>query len=225
MLTIGYYESDSIYRILEFDAVITEGHEVTATLTEHPVERGADLSDHKRPGPRMLRLEGLVTNTPLGALPLTGGLFEDITASAQGTGSGKAVVTTFSASFDRVTAMLDKLTALTEGADLLTIVTDVRTYEDAELVSVTAPRVAESGDAITFALEIVQVRIADTQEVGAPVARFPRGRRARDNGAQNPAEATGDTAAGRAQGSILTRIRDSEDTPEFLRSFLGGGSS
>lgn len=218
MLTIGYLEGEA-FRVLEFDVVITEGHEITATLTEHPVERGADLADHKRPGPRLLRLEGLVTNTPLGAPPRTGGELEDVTASTQSTAS-KANVLKFSDSFDRVTKMLDKLTELTEGAQLLTIVTDVRTYEDAQLVGVTAPRTADGGDSITFALEIVQVRIADTQEVGAPVARSPRGRRSRDNGAQETTESTADTAAGRRQTSRLQALANS-DAGRQVQQYFG----
>jgi hypothetical protein len=51
--------------VLEFDAVPNESHVVSATVTEHPVEEGANMSDHAKPNLRVVTLEGVITNTPL----------------------------------------------------------------------------------------------------------------------------------------------------------------
>jgi len=211
MMTVGYVRTDDTGTdtlvILEVDAVMSESHEVMATLTDHPVERGADLSDHKRPGQRRYRLEGLVTNTPIGSVPLSGE-----NSSANGvTGTvrdspAKASVLQFSERFDRLRDVLDALTALTETAQLVTVTTDVRTYEDAQIVSVVAPR--DATDSITFTVDITQVRIAETRDVGAPVPRQPRGRRTRDNGAQAGAEAS--TSPPDQNSSAFRRMADSE---------------
>lgn len=214
MMTVGYVRTDGTgtdtFVILEVDAVMSESHEIMATLTDHPVERGADLSDHKRPGQRRYRLEGLVTNTPIGSIPLTGenSSADGVSGTVRDSGA-KANVLQFSDRFDRVRDMLDALTALTETAQLVTITTDVRTYEDAQIVAVTAPRSAEAGDSITFTVDVTQVRIAETRDVGAPVPRQPRGRRTRDNGAQAGAEA--ETAPAPDQNSsALRRLADSD---------------
>jgi len=214
MMTVGYIRTDDTgtdtFVILEVDAVMSESHEITATLTDHPVERGADLSDHKRPGQRRYRLEGLVTNTPLGSIPLTGenSSADSVTGTVRDSGA-KANVLQFSDRFDRVRDVLDALTLLTETAQLVTITTDVRTYEDAQIVAVMAPRSAEAGDSITFTVDVTQVRIAETRDVGAPVPRQPRGRRTRDNGAQAGAEAE-TVPAPDQNSSALRRLADSE---------------
>jgi hypothetical protein len=213
MMQVGYVrsgEDGDTFVIFEVDAVMSETHEITATLTDHPVERGADLSDHKRPGQRRYRLEGLVSNTPIGDVPLTGenSTASDVTAEPKES-PAKATVLTFSERFDRVRDMLDALTDLTESTQLVTITTDVRTYENAQIVSVVAPRTPDGGDSIAFAVDVVQVRIAETRDVGAPVPRQPRGRRTRDNGSQTGAEAETDPAPDQ-NSSAAQRIADSE---------------
>lgn len=211
MMTVGYVRTDDTgtdtFVILEVDAVMSESHEVMATLTDHPVERGADLSDHKRPGQRRYRLEGLVTNTPIGSVPLSGenSSANDVTGSVRDS-PARASVLQFSERFDRIRDVLDALTALVESAQLVTVTTDVRTYEDAQIVSVVAPR--DATDSITFTVDITQVRIAETRDVGAPVPRQPRGRRTRDNGAQAGAEAA--TNPPDQNSSALRRMADSE---------------
>ena len=52
------------------DVAISEKHSLAADVTEHPVEEGASITDHVRPQPRTVELEGLVTNHPL-ELPLS----------------------------------------------------------------------------------------------------------------------------------------------------------
>lgn len=46
------------------DVSISEQHQLSADVTEHPVEDGGAISDHVRPTPRVVHLEGLVTNHP-----------------------------------------------------------------------------------------------------------------------------------------------------------------
>jgi len=188
MLQISYVEGDS-FVFVEFDAVMTENHEVMSTITSHAVERGADISDFKRPGQKHIRLEGLVTNTPLGAPPLSGlnSNASNVTVQTRavpGAKDSRAVTQQFSEAFDRVKDMLAELTSLTENSVLLSIATDVATYEDVQLISMSAPRDSESGNAITFTIELVQIRIAETSTVDVPRPSQPRGRTRRNNGAQ-----------------------------------------
>lgn len=51
--------------VLEFDAVMAETHLAQADVTEHPVEVGANISDHVRPKLRVVTTEILITNTPV----------------------------------------------------------------------------------------------------------------------------------------------------------------
>jgi hypothetical protein len=52
------------------DVSISEQHSVGADVSDHPVEDGIGITDHIRPTPRTVRIEGLITNHPL-ELPLT----------------------------------------------------------------------------------------------------------------------------------------------------------
>jgi hypothetical protein len=57
---------------LTFDNVISETHDFTVTTTDHPVEKGINISDNIRQDPVMFTAECLVTNTPIVTSP-TGG--------------------------------------------------------------------------------------------------------------------------------------------------------
>lgn len=52
------------------DVSIRESHSATAEVSDHPVEEGSAITDHVRPLPRTIEIEGLVTNHPL-ELPLS----------------------------------------------------------------------------------------------------------------------------------------------------------
>jgi hypothetical protein len=47
------------------DVSVEESHEAEAEVSEHPVEIGANIADHIRPLPRVITIEGIVTNHPL----------------------------------------------------------------------------------------------------------------------------------------------------------------
>lgn len=56
-----HVEIDDIW----IDVSIKETHGLSAEVTDHPVERGANVADHIRPMPRTFTMDGLVTNTPI----------------------------------------------------------------------------------------------------------------------------------------------------------------
>src|SRR5678810_739366 len=52
------------------DATISEEHRYESETTDYPVERGANITDHNRPLPIEVTLEGIVSNTPIGDVAL-----------------------------------------------------------------------------------------------------------------------------------------------------------
>jgi hypothetical protein len=52
------------------DVSLSETHQLSAQVTEHPVEDGVNITDHIRPQPRSIQIEGIVTNHPI-ELPLS----------------------------------------------------------------------------------------------------------------------------------------------------------
>lgn len=53
------------YTVLEFDIISGEEHTITAEVSDHPVEEGADVSDNVRAGLQRLSLRGVVTDSPI----------------------------------------------------------------------------------------------------------------------------------------------------------------
>jgi len=59
------YGTGSRAGLIELDAVLSEGHESSADVTEHPVEAGVAITDHVRRKLRTLEIQGVVTSTPI----------------------------------------------------------------------------------------------------------------------------------------------------------------
>ena len=87
MSTILIVEDDAGLTILEIvpfappvGVTLSESHNATNEVTEFPVEEGANISDHVRPGLKTVSLEVLITNTPIQVDPfqVTGGLTSNL---------------------------------------------------------------------------------------------------------------------------------------------------
>lgn len=52
-------------QFVQFDAITAETHEALMAITSHPVEEGADVSDHARPEAERITIEGTVSSKPL----------------------------------------------------------------------------------------------------------------------------------------------------------------
>lgn len=190
----------SVEHVLAFDAVTSETHETGSTLTEHAVESGAPISDHKRPNQRKIMIEATVTNTPIGTPPLSGFGPSPVDFSERKSETAGATVRVFSARFDRMSDALDTLDMLATNAITVTISTRVRTYEACQIVAVSAPRSPEDGDSIRFTVEARQVRIAEALRVDVPRPREPRGQDRASAGTQATAEADAVPESVLAQG-------------------------
>ena len=58
-------------KVLHFDVVKSEQHNISTFITEHPVESGADIADHVRSNLDTFTLEGFVTNAPISGVDKT----------------------------------------------------------------------------------------------------------------------------------------------------------
>lgn len=219
----GDLTSAAVEHTLGFDAVTKEIHAWSATLTEHAVEEGAALSDHKLVHGDKLTLEVEVTNTPLGAPPPSG--YGDdgapVVASSDKGVNVPATVVQFSRAFDRVGDVEVTLHRLIHEETLVTISTTKRTYYQMALVDVTAPRdQPHAGDAYKFTIDASAVRVAETQLIGSPEPREPRGRSGSSSGAQESQEEG--SGNGRNQ-SVASRLVDAREA--YTQSRDNGGTS
>jgi hypothetical protein len=122
--------------LLKLDAVEKEGHHSSVEATDSPVEEGVNITDHLRPKPDEVTIEGWVTNTPLpppGSQALfSPGLAENAYAD-----------------------LLD----LHDNPRLITVITSLRTYDDVALIDLQVPRDAKTGEAVHFTAQFKQIRI------------------------------------------------------------------
>jgi hypothetical protein len=149
---------------ITIDACAEESHQLTNTITDHPVERGTNISDHVRPDPDLVTLQCFVSNTPLsqeqqtrtireGNLEFESTSVEDVPIG-QDNGRGA-----------RVFAALEKLRL---DGTMVQVVTTLKTYalketEGMVIQSITIPRRPANYDGLEFSITLKQIRIVKTR--------------------------------------------------------------
>jgi hypothetical protein len=197
---------DGQSQAIELDAVVRQSHESSATATEHPVETGANISDHIRPNLDRLTLEVVVSNKPT-TVPATqmDGVSRDPAGlelqDQTGLVLAKANVLIFDGEFDRVRTIYDLLLELQSNGEIVSIQTSLRDYTNMVLQRVSPLREAGSGDALFATVEARQIRVVDSEVVEVQEPEQDRDRRRRNRGRQNTAESTNPR-----DSSVLARL-------------------
>lgn len=125
---------------IELDASIQENHRSANAVTSFPVEQGVNISDHVRKEPDSVTIRGIVTDHPL----IWGG--------------GGFVKRSIQA-YQKVLRMMDD-------AELISVVTTIRQYDNMIIQSNDTPRNSSLGNAVEFNLtlrEIKTVQVLETQ--------------------------------------------------------------
>lgn len=250
----GSYILRSDGRTLKFDVTNSVTHEGAVILTDHPVERGANISDHARKDLARVTLEVTVSNAPIrsdlrdgaeatvtinvagyvpagrkGKIPLDvkpyepslsptpgavfgavgrgiRGLFGGVKGYAANVSPGpsfgrparyQALVLQFDRPFDAVAETLGHLDSLQNTAELVTVITTERDYENMVLERFTAPK--DRGDSIKISMEFRQVRVVTAKVVSVPV-KNPAAAKKVDKGAQSS------KSAEEVKESILSKL-------------------
>lgn len=150
---------------IELDAVVSEQHSLTSTITDHPVEEGASVSDHSRPEPPRVQLDCIVSNTPLA---------NRRSSTVRDSASGRSFVVTAEQEPSRGKNAYDRLLQLQEAGSLITVVTSLRTYESMVIESISIPRDAKTSNALRFTVQLKRVRVVKNKLTRVVVAKDPR---------------------------------------------------
>lgn len=213
------YTGPTLISDLAIDCTVTETHSASSTVTAHPVEKGADITDHIRPEPLQLSITGIVSDTPLGSKQIQraidiGGTSVQVTQQetpTSATGFGRAA--------------WSKLEEILAAAKPIKVVTRDKTYESMALVSLSVPKDARTGGAFAFTAQFRQVRIVFNRSTKVVVAKAPKSHKKQDTGKQPTAELeqpsnysseARDIAGDAGVDKALGQIRD-------IRSSLGLG--
>jgi Dit-like tail protein len=139
------------------DCVRQETHSFDSDVTSHPVEKGADVTDHVRPRPITVTLECIVSNTPIEPVasqrPAGGIPAEDAHAWLMG---------------------------IRDDREPVTIETHRRAYENMVLTSLSEPLDAATGDGLVFSATFVQIELVQIEKV--TVISTPRAARKKNLG-------------------------------------------
>ena len=134
---------------IDFDATLDELHEWKNEVTQNPVETGSPIADHVIEKPDKLRLQGVITNSPLRG-PDAGKYF-----------GGQIEV-------DRVQDKFETIYILFKQKEKIIVYTKHKIYTDMVIESVSIPRNAQIGEEIQFTMELVNIRLVATQLVTLP---------------------------------------------------------
>lgn len=137
---------------LELDASVTETHRLAGEATQHPVEVGADLTDHIRSMAQEIDIVGVVSNTPI---PLDPAIIQPSVAGGDPT--------------SRAEDAFEALKRLQSTGTLCTVTTTLATYSDMYLISLAATRDAARGNIAEMQMTWTEIRFAATQRVASPV--------------------------------------------------------
>lgn len=151
---------------LEIDATLSEQHSISVEVTDFPVEKGAAISDHKRVKPDVIKLEGVVSNTPLAPK-------DSLPANHE----------------TRAKSAFEYLQKLKNTDALIQIVTVLKKYENMTLVDAQMPQDARIGDVFQFTGTFKQVTIVENRTVAVVVTRAPNGKPLDKKGSQPTKEA------------------------------------
>lgn len=192
------------------EMVTNEVHELSAILTEHPVEEGQNVTDHIRRVPDCVTLEVFVSNTPLqdqrgsienitlsypkipgppllspgGLFGAVGGAVRDILGSAAS--APNATVLTFPAPFDNVADILTKLRFVLDTGARVQLYTPHWAYDSMVLTDLKKNRAPDDGDGARLTLSFKQIRIVTSKTVKAPVPLEVRAKKSIAKGGQTP---------------------------------------
>lgn len=163
-LTLIYQPTQAKIDTIELDAAISESHTGEVEVTEHPVEQGANVSDHARRKPETLSIEGVVSNTPISrkqnkrAIQSQGKQFT--TTAEADTVQGQPGM---------AESAYTKLLFLKDNAKLITVVTKLRTYSNMVLKHLNVPRDARTGEVLRFTAQFLEIKIVQNRTVVLPV--------------------------------------------------------
>lgn len=162
---------------IEFDASVDEGINLSSDITDDPVEEGSNITDHSRRKNPTIKLNVIVTNTPI-RFP---GSFADDTEEKKveiETPGGNGVVVESDRKFDRVKAVYDQLVLLKDNATRLTVLLgDKFLFQEMLIADIDVNRNATTGSFLSANLMLKEVRIVNTRTTDAPLPR-PREQRA-----------------------------------------------
>ena len=208
------------------DAVPEENHDLTNTITDSPVEKGADVTDHIRPDPDQITMKCMISNTPLSTGQQT-----------RAVRRGDFVLNTNQEDRGQVGKMdglalsgWKKLRKLRDDGAVVTVSTTLGDYTSMAIKSISAPRNAKNYDGLEFTITFRKIVIVENKLTRSTTTTDPSASNKKKTGAQttkngldkdgkptSAAFAQSDTASQSMQGSSNDTVKA---TGNAIQGFL-----
>lgn len=144
------------------DAVITEVFDNTVTVTENPVELGAQITDHSIIQPRTYTMEAVVSNTPLGFTGLqetAGNIIDSVTGFfGDSTGTG----------LTRAQAAYRDLVNIQSAREPITVQTGLNLLPNLLITRISSARTKDTSGALFFTADLREVIIVESETIERP---------------------------------------------------------
>lgn len=167
----------------EIDAVLSEERTTECEITDHPVEKGVSITDHARVKPKVISLDVVVSDTPVGGLAERRGIVVD---GAIGPNVDISPDGDFIAS-DVARAWLEALQLKREPITVSTEWTRVdgskgyKAFDNMMIQSISETIAPETGDAFTCKVTLKQITFVTNDRTVVNVA-VPRAKKGIDKG-------------------------------------------
>lgn len=213
--------------LLVVDATVSEVPTYEAEPTEHPIEDGSAITDHVKVKPITLKIDGIISETPLtlsaqlaGLTAAAGSVGGSIVGGFKGgvanqlatIGAGKLGAKIFGNTQSPVVIARQQLRDLLLKKRLHRIVTKYEVFDNMILTSLTFTRDQNTGGSIKFSATAKQIKIVKSEVVTI------------DNIARSAAHGSKKTKLGQQQGTAATADQTKKSSALFkLGNLLGGG--
>jgi hypothetical protein len=173
------------------DVVLEEDHRSDLTITENPIEFGADVADHAYVEPKRLKMRGAV-----GATPRIGSIVHGFPST-------------------RVSAAYEALLALQKQKEPFDVVTGLTLYRNMLIESIGVKRDVKTAGILDFEAELTEVIIAtsayaegsgDKTPAAGETAQRASGNVNRGEITPTPQATTSSTISGANNGSALSNV-------------------
>ena len=214
---ISWFDSSPpyAYRVLRFHTVESETMSSSVSTSDHPIEEGADITDHVRAEARTAAIVGRVSQKPTRGQSLTregfvegvyaplrldvprpdpsflqGGVASSIGRAVAGV-QGPVTVSTlqFFTQQNFFEEVLKVLFKLQDDAQLVECVTTPWSLTNCIITGVTPSRAAEDGGGGTVAVDFKQIKKVRLKTANVPIASEPKMKKQINLGKQNPPDA------------------------------------
>ena len=134
---------------VELDIVVSEGVTTSSTITENPVEQGADVTDHIITNAMTFSMTGMVSDTPVKFLGgKLGGNANDVLGLERPT-----------------TKAWDALLELQATKEPFTLITGLKEYDNVFIESLTTIQDKDTSQILNFTANMKEIIMVGTQEI------------------------------------------------------------